>query len=134
MLLIDRALEKGFSLLVFQERYGGGWTALIGSDADMLALVENQLTCGDTAAVAMQSHLASAGKYFPVSRNQHSTPTKALADLQSVLEAVPEEKWTDWHTKVLDAYDTMQMAYGKRRNSEYWVTEARKVGEITLVD
>lgn len=134
MSVLDKALEKGYSLLLFQERYGGGWAALIGPDADQLAFVENALSCGDTDAVEMQSHLGSAGKYFPVSRNQQPSPTMALADLQAVLETIPAEEWSHWYSKVLDAFDTMQNAARKYRGNEYWLAQARKAGEITLVE
>jgi hypothetical protein len=135
MSAFDKALEKGYSLLVFHERYGGGWTAIIGPDADSLAFIENELTAsGDTGAVEMQGYLCSAGKYFPVSRNKQSSPTAALADLQTILETVPAEYWPTWYNKVLAAFDAMQEATRKYQHGDYWIAQARDAGELVLVE
>lgn len=127
-------MDKGYSLLVLHERYGGGWTALIGPDADALAFIENQLTCsGDTTAVEMQGYLGSAGRYFPVSRTQRRSPTEALIDLNSVLESIPSDYWDKWYNDVLAAFDALLAATKKYRNNDHFIAEARDAGELVFV-
>lgn len=134
MTALDKAMAKGYSLLVFEERYGGGWTALIGPDADELAWVVTQLSCSDTPAVEMQTYLGGAGRYFPVSRNQQGSPSAALADLCSVLEAVPDDCWPEWHNKVLAAFDALRAAERKYPGDEWFISRARDAGLLVLVD
>lgn len=130
---LDKAMAKGYSLLIFEERYGGGWTALIGPDADSLAWVEGQLTGSDTPAVEMQTYLGTAGKLFPVSRSQQSSPSEALADLVTVLETVPDDYWPEWHNKVLAAFDALHAAE-RKYSGDWFISQARDAGQLVLVE
>lgn len=129
---IDKALQDWYCLTVFQQRYGGDWTALIAPDVQAAAWLEGELSGGDVGAVAMQVYLGDAGELFPVGNAR--TPTAAVTALTSRLAEVPAQSWKNWQHKVREAFEALRDAQRDHPHDDAFVTRALEAGELIRID
>lgn len=129
---LDRILANAnLTLSLFEERYGGGYTALLAPILDHASWVEDQLTGEDNAAVEIQVFLGSdAGKRFPVGHG--ATPTLALQELDGVLGLVSTDI-SQWRDAVQTLYDAMLDAERKYRGP-WFIGNAKDAGELPPVE
>lgn len=131
MINFDNALGAGFCLVVFVERYGGAWRALVADDIEDAAFMERELTTDDTAAVEMQRYLALAGPLFPTATG--TTPTDALTQLRDRLARVSD--FETWRARVADAYDAIGVARREAAGCEDdWIGRAYDDGRLRIID
>lgn len=131
---LNKALAKGFVLAVFEERYGGGWAALVAPDMQDAQWVENMLIGPDIQAVEMQSYLGTAGTMFPISETRPATPSEAISSLNRVLSRIPDDMWGRWYDRVIEAYEAMRNAEHGSRNNPYFLGIARKSGKLVIIE
>ncbi len=130
---LDETLEAGGCVLVFRERYGGGWRALIAGDVALGAMIEGELTGGDIGAVEMQRYLGASGAAFPTSWGGAATPSAALAELTARLAAVPAAARSAWADRVREAWEALKDARAEAPDDEWWVGRAFDEGRLVVV-
>lgn len=134
MKYLDKALAQNFVLLVFEERYGCGWTAIIAPNSFDAAWVEDKLTGSDIEAVDMQSYLGTAGIRFPVSAGRPDSASEAIASLNNVLSRNTDDMWEAWYPRVRAAYEAMRAAETSGRNNPYFLSTAQDAGRLITID
>lgn len=81
--------EHGWSLLSWQERYGGEVWIAIAPTRNHVDVLEDMNTDGDAESLTLTDYLFEQGSWLPVVRDQ--TFTTALNRLEAKVNTVPQD-------------------------------------------
>ena len=132
---IDSALSDypGWVMLVFFQRYGGGFRAALAPSASQAQWFEDEMTSSGTGIPAMDlaGFLDGEGAWLPTAEAE--TPSAAIAALDRKLgEGPPQgaDARLDWFSDVADAINDLMYLRHQSRDCDYWVQEAALKGTL----
>jgi hypothetical protein len=134
---IDAVLSEysGWVVMVFEQRYGGGFRAVLTHSAFAAQWFEGEMTASGTGipAADLMLFLEHEGAWLPTAEGE--TASAALAVLDRKLGDVPEAKDTtdarrDWFCAVVDAINDLRNLRHQSQDFDYWLQEATKNGSL----
>lgn len=109
MKALDKMINKGFVVRIWEDRYSASIRAALGREYDRSFQTVCELTdSGDIEAAGFSEYINGVGEWLPFSCAE--TAEQALADLNKKLEKLPEtqlERTSQWAEAVDSAYSKL---------------------------